>query len=176
MISSGLPDPVFKNKKIPFPSHAVHHKNYTENISLTEQFEHLQSYFTLIWYDVWWKVSRPNLAKVSGMPKIQLLIKQNYGRKQLLHLYTANTIIEACPEWVSAFYRLCPDKPYSGVRRTPPPHTNTIVESAWPESWRTRSLAKSRRAWMTAIAPITSHTKTWSYRRVQSAPTSAAVV
>ena len=26
-------------------------QNYTENISLTEQFEHLQSYFTLIWYD-----------------------------------------------------------------------------------------------------------------------------
>ena len=130
MISSGLPDPVFKNKKIPFPSTAVYHKNYTENISLTEQFEHLQSYFTLMWYDVWWKVSRQNIAKVSGMPKIQLLIKQNYGRKQLLHLYTANTIIEACPEWVSAFYRLCPHKPYSGVRRTPPPHTNTIVGSA----------------------------------------------
>jgi len=48
ILSSGLPDPVFKNKKIPFPSIAVYHKNYTENISLTEQFEHLQSYVTLI--------------------------------------------------------------------------------------------------------------------------------
>jgi len=56
--------------------------------------------------------------------------------------------IEACPERVSAFYRLCPHKPHSGVMRTPPPHANTIVRSAWPESWRTRSLAKSRRAWM----------------------------
>ena len=157
-------------------SKSFYHKNYTENISLTAQFEHLQSYFALIWYDVWWKVSRPNIAKVSGMPKIQLLIKK-YGRKQLLLLYTANTTIEACPEWVSAFYRrLCPHKSYSGVMRTPPPHTNTIVGSAWPESWRIRSLAKSRRAWMTAIAPITSHTKTWSYWRVQNAPTSASVV
>jgi len=34
-------------------------------------------------------------------------------------LYTANTTIEACPEWVSAFYRLWPHKPYSGVMRTP---------------------------------------------------------
>jgi len=49
--SSGLPDPVFKNKKIPFPSTAVYHKNYTENMNLTEQFDHLQSYFTLIRYD-----------------------------------------------------------------------------------------------------------------------------
>jgi len=40
ILTSGLPDPVFKNKKIPFPSTAVYHKNYTENISLTEQFEH----------------------------------------------------------------------------------------------------------------------------------------
>jgi len=44
------------------------------------------------------------------MPKIQLLIK-NYGRKQLLFLYTASTTIEACPEWVSAIYRLCPHRP-----------------------------------------------------------------
>jgi len=58
---------------------------------------------------------------------------------------------------------------------TPLPHTNTIVGSAWPESWRTRSLAKSRRAWISANAPITSHTKTWSYWKVQSAPTSAPV-
>jgi len=123
----------FKNKKIHFPSTAVYHKNYTENTSLTEQFEHLQSYFILIWYDFWWKVSRPNIAKVSGMPKIQLLIKKNYGHEQLLLLYTANTTIEACPEWVSAFCRLCPHKPYSGVVRTPPPHTNTFVGSAWPE-------------------------------------------
>jgi len=28
---------------------------------------------------------------------------------------------------------------------------------------------------MTAIAPIASHTKTWSYWRIQSAPTSASV-
>jgi len=32
------------------------------------------------------------------MPKIQLLIKKNYGRKQLLLLYTANTTIETSPE------------------------------------------------------------------------------
>ena len=48
MISSGLPDPVFKNKKIPFSSTAVYHIDYTENRSLTEQFKHLQNYFTLI--------------------------------------------------------------------------------------------------------------------------------
>jgi len=122
-----------KIKKIPFPSTAVYHKKNTENISLTEQFEHLQSYSTLIWYDFWWKVSRPNIAKVSGVPKIQLLIKKNYGRKQLLLLYAANTTIEACPEWVSAFNMLWPHKPYSGVMRTPPPHTNTTVGSARPE-------------------------------------------
>ena len=44
ILSSVLPDPVFKKKKKkPFPSTAVYHKNYTENISFTEQFEHLQS-------------------------------------------------------------------------------------------------------------------------------------
>jgi len=32
------------------------------------------------------------------MLEIQLLIKKNYERKQLLLLYTANTTIEACPE------------------------------------------------------------------------------
>ena len=32
------------------------------------------------------------------------LIK-NYGRKELLLLYTANKTVEACTEWVSAFYR-----------------------------------------------------------------------
>jgi len=42
-------------------------------------------------------------------------------------------LIVACPEWVSAFYRLCPHKPYSGFMRTPPSHTNTSVGSAWPE-------------------------------------------
>jgi len=46
-ISLGLMNPVFKNKKIYFPSTAVYHKNNTENISLTEQFEHQQSYFVL---------------------------------------------------------------------------------------------------------------------------------
>jgi len=40
IIMSGVSDPVFKNKKMYFPSTAVYHKNYTENISLTEQFEH----------------------------------------------------------------------------------------------------------------------------------------
>jgi len=41
ILSSSLLDPVFKNKKkIPFASTAVYHKNYTENINLTEQFEH----------------------------------------------------------------------------------------------------------------------------------------
>jgi len=34
------------------------------------------------------------------MPKIRLLVKRNYGHKQLLLLYTANTTIEACPEWI----------------------------------------------------------------------------
>ena len=33
ILSPGLSDPVFKNKKIPFPSTAVYHKNYTENMS-----------------------------------------------------------------------------------------------------------------------------------------------
>ena len=177
MISSGLPDPVFKNKKNTFSfncslSQKLHWK-YKSHWAIRALARLL--YSNMMFYDVWWKVSRPNIGKVSGMPKIQLLIKK-YGRKQLLLLYTANTTIEACPELVSAFYRLWPHKPYSRVMRTPPPHTNTIVRSVWPESWRTRSIAKSRRAWMTAIAPITSHTKTWSYWRVQSAPTSASVV
>jgi len=66
------------------------------------------------------------------MPKIKLLIKK-YGRKQLPFSYTANTTIEACPEWVAAFYKLWPHKPYSGVMRTPSPHTNTIVGSVRPE-------------------------------------------
>ena len=35
---------------------------------------------------------------MSGMLKIQLLIKKIYGREQLLLLYTANTTIEARPE------------------------------------------------------------------------------
>jgi len=38
-LSSGLMNLVFKKKKY-FPLTADHHKNYTENISLTEQFEH----------------------------------------------------------------------------------------------------------------------------------------
>jgi len=33
ILSSGLLDLVFRNKKIPFPSTAVYHKNYTVNIS-----------------------------------------------------------------------------------------------------------------------------------------------
>jgi len=40
IITSGVSDPVFKNKKMYFPSVAVYYKNYTENVSLTEQFEH----------------------------------------------------------------------------------------------------------------------------------------
>jgi len=40
MLFSGLQDPVFKNKKIYSPSTEVYHKNYTENITVTEQFEH----------------------------------------------------------------------------------------------------------------------------------------
>jgi len=40
ILSPGLLDPVLKIKKIPFPSTAVYHKNYTENISLTQKFEH----------------------------------------------------------------------------------------------------------------------------------------
>jgi len=40
MISSGVLDPVIKNKKLYFPSTAVYHKNYTENVTLIEQFEH----------------------------------------------------------------------------------------------------------------------------------------
>jgi len=48
ILTSGVPDPVFNNKKICFPSTAVYHKSYTENISLTEHFEHQQSHFTLI--------------------------------------------------------------------------------------------------------------------------------
>ena len=58
-------------------------------------------------------------------------------------------------------------------QREPSPHSNTIVGSAKPEL---APCANSRRSWMTAIAPITSHTKSWKYWRVQSAPTSATVV
>jgi len=38
--TSGVLNPVFKNKKIYFPSTKVYHKHYTENITLIEQFEH----------------------------------------------------------------------------------------------------------------------------------------
>ena len=39
--TSGVMDPVFSNKKnIYFPSTKVYHKNYTENITLIEKFEH----------------------------------------------------------------------------------------------------------------------------------------
>jgi len=39
-ITSGVLYQVFKNKKINFPATKVYDKNYTENITLTEQFEH----------------------------------------------------------------------------------------------------------------------------------------
>ena len=38
--TTGVNDPVFKNKKIYFPSTKVYHKDYAENITLIEQFEH----------------------------------------------------------------------------------------------------------------------------------------
>jgi len=40
ILTSGVPDPVFKNKKIYFPSAEAYYKHYSENISLTEQLEH----------------------------------------------------------------------------------------------------------------------------------------
>jgi len=40
LLLSGLPDPVFKNKKMFFLYAEVYHNNYTKNITLTEQFEH----------------------------------------------------------------------------------------------------------------------------------------
>ena len=40
ILTSGVPDPDFKNKKIYFHLAAVYHKNCTENICLIEQFEH----------------------------------------------------------------------------------------------------------------------------------------
>jgi len=40
ILSPGLPDLLFKNRQIPFRSTTVYYKNYNENISLTEQFEH----------------------------------------------------------------------------------------------------------------------------------------
>jgi len=43
----GCDEPGFKNIYIYFPSTKVYHKNYTENITLIEQFEHQQSYFVL---------------------------------------------------------------------------------------------------------------------------------
>jgi len=130
---------------------------------------------TAIPYDFWWKVSRPNIAKVSYMPKIELLIT-NYGREQLLILNTANKTVEACPEWVSAFIGSTPINHNVGIVCPLPPHTNHNVGQRDPNSWRTRSLAKSRRAWMTASALLTSQTKKWNYWRVESAPTPAYVV
>jgi len=35
---------------------------------------------------------------------IELLIKKNYGREELLLLNIANMTVAACTEWVSAFY------------------------------------------------------------------------
>jgi len=59
MLFSGVPDPVFKNKKIYFPITEFYHKNYTENITLTEQFERWQSYFVLYYHTIFdKKVSR----------------------------------------------------------------------------------------------------------------------
>jgi len=72
-------------------------------------------------------------------------------------------------------------------RKTPSNHN---VGSAWkrhltltltpgqrdPNSWRTRSFAKSKKVWMTASSPIYKSHKKLSYWRVESAPTRAYVV
>jgi len=70
-------------------------------------------------------------------------------------------------------------------RKTP---SNRNVGSAWkrhltltsdqrdPNSWRTRSFSKSKKAWMTASSPIYKSHKKSSYWRVGSAPTRAYVV
>jgi len=54
-----------------------------------------------------------------------------------------------------------------------PPHTNTFVGSARPEL---APCAKSKRAWMTASAPIYKSHKKEATERVESAPTCACVV
>jgi len=40
ILTPGVPDPVFKNETNILYSTSVYHKKYTENISLTEQFQH----------------------------------------------------------------------------------------------------------------------------------------
>jgi len=67
------------------------------------------------------------------MSKIQLLIKKNYGHKQLLLLNIANKTVEACPEWVSAFQRLYPINHNVGPMYPLPPRINHYVGSAWLE-------------------------------------------
>ena len=90
-------------------------------------------------------------------------------------LYTANTTVEAYAEWVSALYShlaLKPPLTITWVKRT-------FATSNWPyrrvSVTRTRDelapFAKSKRAWMTAGAPIYKSHKKWSYWSVESAPT-----
>jgi len=110
ILSSGPPDPVFKNKKIPFASTAIYHENYNKNMSHWAVWTLRKLLCTVMSYEFWWKVSRvskvsymPDTAKVSHMPELNYSHK-NYGREELLLLYTANKTVEACTEWVSGFY------------------------------------------------------------------------
>jgi len=89
-------------------------------------------------------------------------------------LYTDNKTVEACAEWVSAFY--------SHLAKKPSKHN---IGSAWfrhltltsglldpkPQPVQNRK----ERGWPKARLFI-SHTKKWSYWRVESAPTRAHVV
>jgi len=91
-------------------------------------------------------------------------------------LNTANKTIEACAEEFQLFT--------ATWRITPSNHN---VGSAWfrhltqtsgqrdPNSWWTRSFAKSKRAWMSASAPTYKSHNKWSYWRVESTPARAYV-
>jgi len=91
-------------------------------------------------------------------------------------LNTANKTVEACAEWVSAFWRSTPINHNAGPVCLLPPHINHNVGSAWLELVANSLLCKidKNRGWPQAYL-FTSHTKKWSYWRVESTPTRAYV-
>jgi len=73
------------------------------------------------------------------------------------------------------FFQALPQETIMWVRRTHCQLTLILLSGQRdPNSWRPRSFAKSKRARMTAS--FTSHTKTWSWWKVESSPTTAYTV
>ena len=108
-ISSGLMNPVFKNKKNTLSfncrsSQKLHWK-YKSHWAVWALKKLL---CTLISYDFWWKYKQTNIAKVSYMPELNYTQTKKFWPEEILMLYTANTTVEACAEWVTATWRLYP--------------------------------------------------------------------